>query len=127
MTFEFDPAASSIQVKAAYSTGSYIRILNLVLDTGATQTVINPKALSFLGDVSGYMAGAYEVETANGRVTTFGVRLPALFALGQMREDFVVIVHDIGSSLPVDGVLGLDFLRGHRLCLDFVRGELELL
>lgn len=98
-----------------------------MLDTGATQTVINPKALAALGDVSARLTGGYEVETANGKIIAFGLRSPALFALGLMREEFTVIVHDIGSSLPIDGVIGLDFLRERELRINFRRGEIELL
>lgn len=58
-------------------------------------------------------------------MTAVEVRLPAFFALGQMREEFAVSVFDFGAT-EFDGVLGLDFLRGHRLCLDFGRGEIEL-
>ena len=126
MAFDFNPQAPSIEVKAAYSNGKEIRALRLVLDTGANQSVINAAALSSLGDISGRVAGGFVLETANGSVTTFGLRLPALFALGQMREEFVVAVHDVGSSFPIDGVIGLDFLRELELRINFRRGEIEL-
>jgi len=126
MTFDFNPNAPIIEVKAGFSTGREIRILALVLDTGATQTVIDPQALAALGDISSRVEGGYTLETANGEVVAFGVRLPALFALNVMREEFTVIVHDIGSSIPIDGVLGLDFLRDKDLRISFRRGEIEL-
>lgn len=88
-------------------------------------TVISPLALSGLVDLSVRTGGIHRVETANGDVTAIEVRLPALFALGQMREEFVVSAFDFGAT-EFDGVLGLDFLRGHRLSLDFVLGEIEL-
>lgn len=124
--FDFDPTANTIEVKAGYSTGSTILALRLALDTGATQTTINPSSLQQLEDFRERVEGGYIVETANGQVTTFGLRLPALFALGQMREEFVVVVHDVGSSVPIDGVIGLDFLRELELRINFRRGEIEL-
>jgi predicted aspartyl protease len=128
VTFEFDSWASIIEVQAAYSTGTggAIFALRLALDTGATQTVINPTSLRQIPDFRERVEGGYNVETANGEVVTFGLRLPALFALGLMREEFTVIVHDIGSSLPSDGVIGLDFLRERELRINFRRGEIEL-
>ncbi len=44
-----------------------------------------------------------------------------------MHEEFRVSVFNFGSETEFDGVLGLDFFRGKRLCLDFRRGEIELL
>lgn len=128
MTFEFDANAPSILVRGAYSTGSGqgISTLRLLLDTGASSTVIKPKALEGLPDLRARTGQFVRIETANGLVTAVEVRLPALFALGQMREEFRVSVFDFGSEAEFDGVLGLDFLREKRLCLDFARGEIEL-
>jgi len=126
MVFDFDSNGLIIEVAGGYSNGKTISILRLALDTGATQTTIKPQALRAMGDISSRVEGGYSLETANGEVVAFGVRLPALFALGSMREEFTVIVHDIGSSLPIDGVLGLDFLRGQDLRINFRRGEIEL-
>ena len=126
MTFDFDPQASIIEVKAGYSNGNKIFGLRMALDTGATQTVIKPLALKDVVDFRERVEGGFNVETANGEVVAFGLRLSALFALGLMREEFTVIVHDIGSSLPIDGVVGLDFLRERELRINFARGEIEL-
>lgn len=127
MTFEFDPNERFIEVRGGYSTGSGrgISVLRLLLDTGASTTVITPLALSGLTDLSERTGGVHLIETANGDVTAVEVTLPALFALGQMKEDFSVSVFDFGAT-EFDGVLGLDFLRGRRLCLDFERGEIEI-
>ncbi len=126
MVFDFDPHANAIEVKAGLSNGEVISILRLILDTGANRTVLSATALKTLKDFSSRVEGGYTVETANGPVPSFGVRLPALFALGHMKEEFVVLVHAVDASESIDGVIGLDFLRGHRLCLDFVSGEIEL-
>jgi len=126
MTFEFDPKANIIEIKAGFSTGDTIRTLRLALDTGATRTVINAPSLKGILDFSQRVSGGYALETANGDVVAFGLRLPALFALNTMREEFEIIVHDIGSSIPIDGVLGLDFLRDKDLRINFRRGEIEL-
>ncbi len=126
MTFDFDPQASIIEVKAGYSNGNKIFGLRMALDTGATQTVIKPLALKDVVDFRERVEGGFNVETANGEVVAFGLRLPALFALRLMREEFTVIVHDIGSSLPIDGVIGLDFLRERELRINLARGEIEL-
>jgi hypothetical protein len=47
-------------------------------------------------------------------------------ALGQQRTAFPVIAHTLPPTAAIDGVLGLDFLRGQRLTVDFRRGLISL-
>jgi hypothetical protein len=50
------------------------------------------------------------------------VVLTRLSALGQHRIGFAVLAHGLPASTSVDGLLGLDFLRGHALTIDFRAG-----
>jgi len=129
VTFEFDANAPFVVVNGAYLTGAgkVVSVLRLLLDTGASSSVAKPTALTALSDLKARTGRFHRVETANGFVVAVEVRLPALFALGQMCEEFPVSVFNFGSETEFDGVLGLDFFRGKRLCLDFGRGEIELL
>jgi len=47
-------------------------------------------------------------------------------ALGRRVAGLEVVAHDLPAGLPFVGLLGLDFLRGRRLSIDFRRGEIEL-
>lgn len=38
----------------------------------------------------------------------------------------MTLCHDLPAEVRVDGLLGLDFLRGRRLTLDFRTGRLSL-
>ncbi len=129
MTFSFDSQAPYIGVRGAYSTGAGrgISVLRLLLDTGANGTVVKPRFLTGLPDLAERTGALHRIETGNGFVPAVEVRLPALFALGQMREEFVVSVFDFTSQANIDGVIGLDFLREHELRINFARGEIELL
>lgn len=128
MTFDFDADAPFIVVNGSYSTGSgTVFVLRLLLDTGASSSVLKPTVLQGLIDLRARTGSFHRVETANGVVTAVEVRLPALFALGQMREEFVVSVFNFGSEAEFDGVIGLDFLHGRELRINFRRGEIELL
>jgi hypothetical protein len=49
-----------------------------------------------------------------------------IIALGQTRDSFPVFCHTHPSATGVDGLLGLDFLRGRVLSLDFRTGQGEL-
>ena len=45
---------------------------------------------------------------------------------GQERVDFAVLGHTLPPSAGVDGLLGLDFLRGQSLTVDFRTGHVTL-
>ena len=52
--------------------------------------------------------------------------LTRLTALGQHRFGFPVLSHPLPPEAGVDGLLGLDFLRGQLLTLDFRGGLITL-
>ena len=47
-------------------------------------------------------------------------------AMGQERQNFPVLAHTLPPSASIDGLLGLDFLRGQTLRIDFQRGVIVL-
>jgi hypothetical protein len=49
-----------------------------------------------------------------------------LTALGQSKANFRVLALPISPVPTADGVLGLDFLRGHLLTIDFRTGQIDL-
>ena len=64
--------------------------------------------------------------TAGGTVTVPIVRVASLVALGLTRSNHPVTVHTLPESIGVDGILGLDFFRRQRLCLDFDHNTITL-
>ena len=100
--------------------------LILALDTGATGTVISAKRLDEAGyDLENFDDEIY-ITTGSGVITVPKIEIEKLTALGKMKENFAVIAHDLPPTASVDGVLGLDFLRGNVLTVNFVKGEIEL-
>ncbi len=102
-------------------------VARLALDTGATETTLSRRALRAVGiDPSQANLGSVPVITGSGWVSVPLVRLLRLDALGQQRIDFIVQAHTLPPGLPIDGVLGLDFIRLYRLVVDFKTGYLVL-
>jgi predicted aspartyl protease len=122
--FDPDGALTYIPVDLFGPTG--VTTLRLGLDTGATTTVLNPGALTFVGyDLADALATA-PVTTGSQLVFIPRMVVSRLAALGIERHNFVVLAHTLPPTTLVDGVLGLHFLRGHRLTIDFRAGELGL-
>lgn len=101
-------------------------ILNLALDTGASTTVISRKRLMTIGyDLEDVEDEAY-ITTGSGLISIPKIRIEKLSALGKEKIGFLISAHDLPATASVDGVLGLDFLRGRILTVDFKKGEIEL-
>jgi hypothetical protein len=71
-------------------------------------------------------AAQVRITTASG--VEYAPYLPVLrlSALGQGRTNFLVVGHTLPPGAPIDGLLGLDFLRGQVLTIDFRAGQITL-
>lgn len=126
MTFPFDPQQGLIVVPAELwgPTGSVV--LRLALDTGATATLVNNAVLVGVGYDPALAPTRVQVTTGSGVEYVPRVTLSRIRALGQERVDFDVLGHTLPPSAGVDGPLGLDFLRGQSVTIDFRTGRVIL-
>jgi hypothetical protein len=67
-----------------------------------------------------------QVTTGSGVEFVPRVVLDKLKALGQERIGFPVLCHTLPPGASVDGLLGLDYLRGQSLTIDFRNGRVTL-
>jgi predicted aspartyl protease len=113
-------------VQAAVDGPSGSAVLRLALDTGATGTVINMGMLVALGYDPALVPERIQVTTGSGVEFVPRVSLHQIVALGQERTNFPVLGHTLPPSASIDGVLGLDFVRGQTLTVDFRTGTITL-
>jgi len=95
--------------------------LKMILDTGATNTTIDNNALYLLGHDLKDSIGTVEIETANGIIETEVFEIDHFSSLGITKEKFQIQVYDFlahGIFLDYNGLLGLDFLEGMKVCID---------
>ena len=87
------------------------RLLRLVLDTGAAETIITPDAL----DDVGYSARLGEqrtvIRSVVGREEGYLIRVARFACLGHQQSDFRIHAHDLPDGWGIDGLIGLSFLR----------------
>jgi Aspartyl protease len=103
--------------------------LLIALDTAATHTTIDSNALHLFGFSLIKSRGRVEVETSNGIIITEIYEIPKFEVLGIIEKNFEVQVYDFiahGIVSNYDGVLGLDFLRKRKFCLDIPNGEITV-
>ncbi len=122
MNEPFDPERGLIVVPAEVFGPSGSIILRMALDTGATGTMINVAPLAAIGYDPSLAPDRVQVTTGSG--VEYAPRIPVarIKVLGEDRDQFPVLAHTLPPSASVDGLLGLDFLRGHIMGLDFRQG-----
>ena len=98
----------------------------MALDTGATATLVNSDISVLLGYDPSVAPTRKQITTGSGVEFASEISVEKVEALGLERIDFPVLCHTLPPSASVDGLLGLDFLRGQRLVLDFRSGSLTI-
>ena len=101
-------------------------IARLALDTGATGTMVNWDVLLLVGYDPGAVQDRIQVTTGSSVEYVPQISLQRIESLDTERLDFPVLCHTLPPTAMVDGLLGLDFVRGKRLSIDFASGCLEL-
>lgn len=126
--FPFDlPTDEDVIIVNASIEGKFK--FRLALDTAATHTTIDSNVLYFSGYELKNSKGEQEIETSNGIIIVETYDIKALECLGISKSDFEVQVYDFlshGITYNYDGVIGLDFLREHKFCIDIFRGEISV-
>ncbi len=101
---------------------------HLIVDTGATMTVISYDLGIELGLLSGSDVSINTVNTAGGSVQVSMTHVGTIQVGSAKASNVAVAIHDLPDSISgVSGLLGMSFLRNFEVTLDADRGLLRLL
>ena len=92
--------------------------MRLAVDSGATTTMIPPKAALAIGVHPERSTGYRETITASGKELIPLIVLPQLKVFEKTLRRLSVVCHELPSESPIDGLLGLDVLVRLRAVLD---------
>jgi hypothetical protein len=101
----------------------------LALDTGASNTIIDLAALIILGYEIKDSVRTVEFETAKGELTAHVFVVKEITALGITRHNMEICSYDFFNNnifSDMHGVLGLDFVRDCKVCIDMVEREITV-
>lgn len=126
MNFPFNARRGLVIVRAAVFGPLGSAVVSPALDTGATATLINPIRLMQLGYDPAAQPDRLQITTGSGVEFVPRISVSTLVSLGQTRTSFPVLCHTLPLSAGVDGMLGLDFLRGQKLVVNFRTGQVSL-
>ena len=103
--------------------------VRLLLDTGASNTVIDLTTLISTGFHFKDSIDKIKIETAKGIVEADVFNVKQLESFGIIQQKYAVTAYDfIGNGIisEFDGVLGLDFFENNKICIDFVNNEITI-
>lgn len=101
----------------------------LALDTGASHTTIDLATLIIAGYNLSDALRTEEIETASGIITGYVFRIKQLTAIHTVLKDIEICAYDFFAHhvlTDFDGVLGLDFFKNMKFCIDMKKNEVTL-
>ncbi len=101
----------------------------LALDTGASHTTIDLAALIIAGYSVSDAIRAVEIETASGIIKGIVFVLREFRAIDTILKNIEVCAYDFFAHhllTDFDGVLGLDFFKGVKFCIDMNKAEITI-
>ncbi|RLB65049.1 MAG: hypothetical protein DRH08_08550 [Deltaproteobacteria bacterium] len=107
-----------VLVPVEVAMGNRVAKLSLLLDTGATTTVLHRNSLTELDLPSGKR---YKARVAGGGIVKSVKIKFRHINIGPFQEKkaFAMVINLKGQELPFDGMLGMDFLKKHPYQIDF--------
>jgi predicted aspartyl protease len=104
--------------------GSHVAVLRLLIDTGASYTILPLKPLKPIGYNLDQTIAQRKIVTASGVVDVPFIKVDWLNCLGIKMDNFPVALYDLPVSSRIDGILGMDFLVANRAIV--ATGESEI-
>ena len=126
MSYPFNAQSGLIVVRATVFGPTGSLIVRLALDTGATMSSLSIEQLMMLGYDPSQSIDRVQVATGSGTEFVPRIEISRFEALGNQRESMMVLAHTLPATTKIDGLLGLDFLRGGRITIDFLKATITL-
>lgn len=99
--------------------------VDLILDTGASLTIIDPALANALGYSQADQIGISTVQSPVGKEKGFRLKLNAFECVGKTIENFEVACHPLGLQ-HIDGLLGMNFLERFDFCVYPKKGIIRI-
>lgn len=115
-----------LDIGVTSSDGSWIIYLPVVLDTGATTTVLPADILADLGYDPGY-PGLSRIRMITGSSIEYApcIIVKSLLVGGEKIDNVDVLCHDLPAEAGIDGLLGLNFLKNFDFTIEYSAGRIK--
>ncbi|WP_373536076.1 TIGR02281 family clan AA aspartic protease [Microcoleus sp.] len=99
--------------------------VRLLVDTGASYTILPVKTLEDLGYDTRNPLRRQEIFTGQGRIYVPVINVSWFNCVGQLIENFDVFAHDIPPNIRLDGLLGMDFFTRFQTVISVCNAEIR--
>lgn len=123
---KFDPEQSIITVPVDIRGITGWLNVTMALDTGASYTLMPWVVAEKLGYDPASSRKRVNIITVSGVERAPLVVVEEMSVLGAVVKGAEVVIHDMPEGSRIDGLLGLNFLRGKILKIDLKEGLLEI-
>lgn len=114
-----------IVIRASFHGKNGTYDADLILDTGATFTILDPSVIEEMGYSEKDKSSPSTVKSPIGKETGFRLHIPAIECLGKKIENFEIACHTLGLQ-HIDGLLGMNFLEQFDYCIFSSRGVIRI-
>ena len=101
-------------------------IVRLLVDTGASYTVLPTRVLRRIGCNLDQAQQHKKIVTANGALDVPIVTVPWFNCLGRVRENYPIVALDLPVNSFTDGLLGMDFLKEVGALIDTAQAQITV-
>jgi predicted aspartyl protease len=112
-------------VRAAVCRAQAVRVVKLIVDTGAAMTMLSWEILEGIGYAPAGTKERVRLVTVSGVELAPRITVERFHCLGAEVRDFPVVCHDLPFAHYADGLLGMDFLRRFDVAIRPRRGIIE--
>jgi predicted aspartyl protease len=109
-TYTLTRTGSLLLARAAVTGPAGTKVLNLLVDTGSTYTILPVEVLESIGLSPTESKEHERIATGSGYIIAPKVRVEKVNTLGREFLGTVAIAHTIPFGGPIDGLLGMDLL-----------------
>ena len=103
-------AGNLLVARAAVTGPAGTKVINLLVDTGSTYTILPVEVLESSGLSPAESEDHQRIATGSGYIIAPVVRVRRVSTLGRDFHRFPVIGHTLPFGGPIDGLLGMDLL-----------------
>lgn len=105
---------------------SWLFYVPVILDTGATTTILSTDIFASLGyDPGNPNLRRTRIITGSGVEYSPCINIKGIIAGGEWVSDIKVLCHDLPSEAGIDGLLGLNFVKSFDLTISYSSGKLH--
>jgi predicted aspartyl protease len=112
--------------RAAVTGPGGTKVINLLVDTGSTYTILPVEVLESIGISPAESAEHERIATGSGYIIAPKVRVTSLSTLGKKFRRVVVIAHTLPFGGPIDGLLGMDILLRLKAKISTAKGIIDV-